>query len=262
MLLSDTGGAGVGNSSGLVGRNLTFHFQTHRDRRVRGALHGHRGRTVDARLRRFPRHARRPESPARRHRRDQRRRGPDRRGGVLRSACSASLGVRRRRCFKRLMRQSPGRDRVGRAGDAGRGRAAADAIASTSIPRCAISTACRCARVTYANHAFELAARDFYAPKLLDILGAAGARYAAIAPRRRDSGVARTSWGRCASATTRRPACATPTAASTTSATSTPPTARCSRRRRGFNPTMTIVALATRVGAAMVSPGSPESALG
>ncbi|HWE31480.1 MAG TPA: GMC oxidoreductase, partial [Polyangia bacterium] len=30
----------------------------------------------------------------------------------------------------------------------------------------------------------------------------------------------------------------------------------------GFNPTMTIVALATRVGAAMVSPGSPERALG
>lgn len=30
----------------------------------------------------------------------------------------------------------------------------------------------------------------------------------------------------------------------------------------GFNPTMTIVALATRVAAAMVSPGSPERALG
>jgi len=29
----------------------------------------------------------------------------------------------------------------------------------------------------------------------------------------------------------------------------------------GFNPTMTIVALATRVAAAMVSPGSPERAL-
>ena len=38
------------------------------------------------------------------------------------------------------------------------------------------------ARVTYQNHAFELAARDFYSPKLVEILGASGARWAGIAP--------------------------------------------------------------------------------
>ena len=46
LLLSDPGGAGVGNSSGLVGRNLMFHLQTVAIGIFAERLHGHRGRTV------------------------------------------------------------------------------------------------------------------------------------------------------------------------------------------------------------------------
>src|SRR5258706_2187864 len=46
LFLSDPGGAGLGNSSGLVGRNLTFHFQTSAVGVFDERLHGHRGRTV------------------------------------------------------------------------------------------------------------------------------------------------------------------------------------------------------------------------
>ena len=37
-------------------------------------------------------------------------------------------------------------------------------------------------RITYENHAFELGARDFYSPKLIELLGKSGAKYAFIAP--------------------------------------------------------------------------------
>ena len=116
------------------------------------------------------------------------------------------------------------------------------------------------ARITYENHAFELAARDFYAPKLLDILGAAGARCAFIAPHD-----------------------AIPQSAhvmGTLRFGSDPATSVCDADGQfhdignlyaadgslfptssGFNPTLTIMALAMRVAGGMVSPGSPERAI-
>src|SRR5581483_9411033 len=47
LLLSNPGGPGVGNSSGQVGRNLTFHLQTVAFGIFEERLHGHRGRAVD-----------------------------------------------------------------------------------------------------------------------------------------------------------------------------------------------------------------------
>jgi choline dehydrogenase-like flavoprotein len=161
--------------------------------------------------------------------------------------------------FKRLMRQSPGRDRaialVLQAEDAPQPTNRVDldpaVVDLDGLP---------VARVTYQNHAFELTARDFYSPKLLDILGASGARWTAIVPQDQIP--------------------ASDHIMGTLRFGDDPTSSVCDRNGRfhdvgnlfcadgalfptssGFNPTMTIIALATRVAAAMVSPTSPESAL-
>ena len=154
LFLSDPGGAGVGNSSGLVGRNLMFHFQTIALGIFDERLHGYRGRAVSRRLRRFPRRAERSDAPARRHRRDQRRRRPARGGALLRdqdgSAArrraaqgddapepGSAIASSRLRCRPRTRRSRP--------------------TASISIPTSATSIGLPVARLTYKNHAFELA---------------------------------------------------------------------------------------------------------
>ena len=46
LLLSGSNATGIGNSSGMVGRNLMFHFQTLAIGIFNQRLHSHRGRTV------------------------------------------------------------------------------------------------------------------------------------------------------------------------------------------------------------------------
>ena len=110
LLAVGSGRRRLGNSSGLVGRNLMFHYRRSRSASSTSAstaiaaapsTHGFtdfRGVPGD------------PESPARRHRRDQRRRRADRRGAVYAQIVNVLRldGAR----FKALMRQSPVRDRV------------------------------------------------------------------------------------------------------------------------------------------------------
>ena len=115
-------------------------------------------------------------------------------------------------------------------------------------------------RVTYANHKWELATRDFYSPKMLDILGAAGASHGFIAP------IDTVSTSRHIMGTLRFGA--------------DPKTSVCNADGQfhdvgnlfaadgslfptssGFNPTLTITALSMRVAAALVNPSSPLSAL-
>jgi choline dehydrogenase-like flavoprotein len=115
-------------------------------------------------------------------------------------------------------------------------------------------------RVTYKNHAFELGARAFYAPLLIKVLGAAGAKFAAVGPPD-DIPASAHIMG-------------------TLRFGSDPKTSVCDATGRfhdignlyasdgslmptssGFNPTMTIVALALWVGGGIVSPGSPQKAL-
>jgi choline dehydrogenase-like flavoprotein len=162
--------------------------------------------------------------------------------------------------FKRLLRKSPGRDRavvlVMQAEDAPQPTNRVDLD-----PAVRDLDGLPVARVTYKNHAFELDASAFYAPKLIEILGASGARWAAIAP----------SDGIPASAHIM----------GTLRFGTDPATSVCDANGRfhdlgnlyaadgalfptssGFNPTLTICALATRVGAAIINPGSPEGALG
>jgi len=257
LLLSDPGGPGVGNSSGLVGRNLTFHLQTEAIGVFEERLHGHRSRAVDtgfADFRGVPGDATRPL------------------GGIVEISAGEGpvaeaafyarvfgmLGFDGPR-FKRLMRQSPGRDRavvlVLQAEDAPQPTNRVDLD-----PDVRDLDGLPVARVTYANHKFELDARDFYSPKLLEILGASGARWAAIAPFDTIPGSAHIM--------------------GTLRFGNDPATSVCDAGGRfhdvgnlyaadgalfptssGFNPTMTIMALATRVAAVMVNASAPEAAL-
>jgi len=161
--------------------------------------------------------------------------------------------------FKALMRQSPGRDRVMILV-----MQAEDAPQSTNIvdldPAIVDLDGLPVARCTYQNHAFETSASTFYSPKLLDILTGAGAHYAFIAPRddipSSDHIMGTLRFG-------------TDSTSSVCDANGKLwdlgnlyvgdgalfPTSA------GYNPTMTITALALRVGAAMVNPSSPETVI-
>lgn len=250
---------GVGNASGMVGRCLMFHLQTIGIGIFDERVHSHRGRAVSHGFSDFRGKPKDPMHPL---------------GGIVEiSGGSGALeeasfylrvlkllspkfdGLR----FKRLMQESPGRDRVVelvmQAEDAPQlgNRVDLDPAVKDldGLP---------VARVTYSNHAFELDASRFYAPKLLDVLGASGARYGFIAPK--DD---------------------IPTSAhvmGTLRFGNDPKTSVCDATGRfhdvenlyasdgalfptssGYNPTHTIITLATRVAAEMVSPGSPERAL-
>lgn len=115
-------------------------------------------------------------------------------------------------------------------------------------------------RITYQPHAFEQTAADYYGPKMLDILMASGAKYAALQPMETPSqsrhlhGTLR--FGKDPTQSVCRPdgrlhdidnlyACGGalfPTSS-------------------GYNPTLTMAALAMRIGGEMIFPGSPEKAL-
>ncbi len=258
LFLSDPGGAGVGNSSGLVGRNLTFHLQTVAIGIFEERLHGHRGRAVDTGFADFRGVPGDPNRPL---------------GGIVEISAGEGPVAEAQfyaqifrvlgfdgAAFKRLMRQSPGRDRsvvlVMQAEDAPQPTNRVDLD-----PAVRDLDGLPVARVTYANHAFELGARQFYAPRLLDILGASGARWAAIAPQDAIPQSAHVMGTLRFGADAATSVCdadgrfhdvgnlyAADGALFPTSS--------------GFNPTLTIMALATRVGAAMVAPGAPERALG
>ena len=258
LFLSDPGGAGIGNTSGMVGRNLTFHFQTAAIGVFEERLHGHRGRTVTHGFSDFRGRPNDPLQPL---------------GGIVEISGSEfplfeagfyqrvfSLlggfdGVR----FKKLMRQSPLRDRI-----IALALQAEDAPQTTNRvdldPAIVDLDGTPVARVTYQNHAFELSARDFYAPKMIQLLGAAGARYAAVAPADEISASAHIM--------------------GTLRMGNDPSTSVCDAAGKfhdignlyggdgalfptssGFNPTLTIIALAARVGAGLAFPGNPEAAL-
>jgi choline dehydrogenase-like flavoprotein len=157
------------------------------------------------------------------------------------------------------LRQSPGRDRI-----VALAMQAEDAPQPTN--RIDLDPAIKdldglpVARVTYQNHDFELNARSFYEPKILELIQASGARWGAIAPKDDIPGSAHIM--------------------GTLRFGNDPKTSVCDPNGRfhdvtnlyasdgalfptsaGWNPTMTIVALALWVGASMVFPGSPQKAI-
>ncbi len=259
LLMSDPGGPGLGNSSDMVGRNLMFHLQTNAVGIFNDRLHGHRGRTVChgfADFRGKPNDAQHPLGGIVEISGSE---GPVDEGGYYADILSRLLlkfdGVR----FKSLMRQSPFRDRIivftMQAEDA------PQATNRVDLDPAVVDVFGKPApRVTYKNHDFELSASKFYAPKLVEIMGAAGARWAANPPLD-DVPASAHVMGTLRFGTD-------------------PKTSVCDATGRfhdiqnlycsdgalfptssGYNPTMTICSLSSRVAAEILFPGSPLQAI-
>jgi choline dehydrogenase-like flavoprotein len=256
LLLSDKGGPGLGNSSGVLGRNLMFHLQTTAVGIFPQRVHGHRGKTVSTGFADFRGVPNDPNHPL---------------GGIVELSGSEFLldeanyyrqifGVFgfNAQLLKNLMRQSPGRDRV-----LAIAMQAEDAPQLTNQvdldPAVVDIDGLPVPRITYANSQFELSASAFYGPKILDFMGASGAKYAALGPASMpgsDHIMGTLRMGMDPTTSVCDPTgrfhdignlyCADGALFPTSS---------------GFNPTMTIVALSLWVAGGMVSPGNPEAVL-
>jgi choline dehydrogenase-like flavoprotein len=265
-LLSDPQGRGLGNSSGHLGRHMMFHFQTITAGIYKQRLHGERGRSVTHAMSDF--------------------RGTQEGGALLRSdvplggivefgtssepitaareslrpeavAFAKFVGV----SFKQLLVESPFSAHIAvltmQGEDAPQGNNRVDLdptvrdVYGLPVPR-----------LTYKNHAFELEAAELYKPKMLAIHEKAGAAYGftspfdpAVPPRSRHvlgglrmgDDPAQTvcdRWGKFHDLDNLY--CADGGVFPTGS---------------GYNPTLTIIAVALRTAAAIVSPGAPERQL-
>lgn len=168
---------GLGNSSGMVGRNLTFHYQTFAVGIFDERIHGHRGRSVSHGMADFRGSAQdyvnHPlggiiEFAAA--------------GDVIQEAIEYSLLMGFKGHFLRmLMQQSPMRDRL--AAMIMQGEDAPQFSNQVDLdPDYKDIDGIPVPRVTYKPHKFELHASHFYQPKMLKIMKAAGAKFAFIAP--------------------------------------------------------------------------------
>jgi choline dehydrogenase-like flavoprotein len=251
---------GLGNSSGMVGRNLMFHYQTIALGIFDERVHGYRGRTVAHGFADFRGKPNDPNRPL---------------GGIteisgggfpIGEAAFYARIINQLRggrwdgvAFKKLMRQSPGRDRVMilvvQAEDAPQTSNLVDLDPSVvdldGLP---------VARCTYKNHAFEVDAGTFYEPKLLDVLQAAGARYAAIAPRDAIPS-SQHIMGTLRSGTNAATSVTDPNGKFWDLGNLYASDGAIFPTSSGYNPTMTIVAMALRVAAAIVKPSAPASVI-
>jgi choline dehydrogenase-like flavoprotein len=265
LRLSDPGGKGIGNSSDMVGRNLMFHLQTSCVGIFNERMHGHRGRTVDTGFADFRGKAvnYNPNDMS------------TALGGIVEISGSerpvneasycAEILVRSQfkldgGLFKKMMRQSPFRDRI-----IVLTMQAEDAPQATNVvdldPSVVDFFGTPAPRITYANHPYELAASTYRGPIMMDpIFKHAGARWAAVTPRDAIPGSAHIM--------------------GTLRFGTDPAKSVCDKAGKlhdvqnlwcsdgalfptssGYNPTMTIVALACWVAGNMVFPGAPQKAL-
>ncbi len=253
LLLSDPGGPGLGNSSGMVGRNLMFHFQTQAIGIFNERFHGHRGRSVTHGIADFRGVPGDPQHPL---------------GGIIEIGTSSEalgesinyvtfpgIGTK----LKNWVRQSPFRDRL-----MALEMQAEDAPQLTNRvdldPKVRDLDGLPVARVTYSNHAFELGARAFYSPKMLDILVKAGAKYAFIAPSD-DPPQSRHVMGTLRCGNDSKTSVCDPTGRFHDYPNLYAADGSLFPTSAGYNPILTIVTVASRVAGEMISPGSPEKAL-
>jgi len=272
LLLSDMGGTGVGNSSDMVGRNLMFHLQTSCVGIFNDRLHGHRGRTVDHGFADFRGVAASydPNDPS------------TALGGIVEISGSERpineaqyyAQIMRAilkfdsRIFKKMMRQSPFRDRI-----VVLTMQAEDAPQATNRvdldPAIVDFFGAPAPRVTYANHPYELAASDYRSKLMVDVTDGAG-----------KGAIFKNAGARWAAVTPRDTIPASAHIMGTLRFGSDPATSVCDATGKlhdvtnlwcsdgalfptssGYNPTMTICALSCWVGANMVFPGNPAQAL-
>jgi choline dehydrogenase-like flavoprotein len=161
--------------------------------------------------------------------------------------------------FKAMMRQSPGRDRI-----------VAMVIQAEDAPqvqnRVDLDPAVKdldglpVARVTYQNHPFELEARRVYGPKLVELLGASGAKYAFVSPIDEISASAHV-MGTLRMGSDPASSVCDPTGRFHDVGNLYAGDGALFPTSSGFNPTHTLITLATRVAAEMVFPGAPERGL-
>jgi choline dehydrogenase-like flavoprotein len=256
LLLSDLDGPGLGNSSGYVGRNVMFHHQTLGVGIYPQDLHGERGKSVSTGFSDFRGVPNDPSRPL---------------GGIVEFGTNSekisdavqymTLGFRGA-TLKSYLRSSPfgrhiavlimqGEDAPQLTNRMDLDPAVKD-INGLPVPR-----------VTYAAHPFELTARAFYGPKLIELHGASGAQFAFVAPVN-DGGV--TPASRHVLGTLRMgndPKTSVTDAFgklhdldNVWSADGAPfPTGS------GYNPTLTIQAMALRTAGAIVDPQRPDAVI-
>jgi gluconate 2-dehydrogenase alpha chain len=257
-LLSDPGGGGLGNSSGLVGRNLMFHHQTVAIGVYRERFHGERGRSVTSGITDFRGVPGDRERPL---------------GGIIEFGTSSrkvsdevvsslvSLRLRGER-LRRWLQASP----LG-ARNAALIMQGEDAPQLTNRvdldPQVRDIHGLPVPRITYRAHAFELEARRFYGPKLLALHEAAGAQFAFVAPPFDGNQAPVSSHVLGTLRMGRDPKASVTDAFSRfhdvenlyATDGSVLPTSS------GYNPTLTLQALALRAAGAMLDPKSPRSAV-
>jgi gluconate 2-dehydrogenase alpha chain len=246
--------SGVGNSSGLVGAHLMFHFQTQVVGILNQRVHGHRGRSVTIGMSDFRGTPGDPDHPM---------------GGIIELATTGDLIGESKNyalalgktgsLLTRLVEQSPFRDKL--IAMIMQGEDAPQASNRVDLDPALVDVYGRpAARVTYANHAWETTTRDFYIPKMLAIMKQAGAQFGLVDP------IDSPSASRHVMGTMRM-------GADPTASVCDPvgkmhdlgnvwvadgalfPTSS------GFNPTLTLQTLALWVAANMVSPANPTSVL-
>ncbi len=254
-LLSDPGGPGLGNSSGQLGRNLMFHFQTLAIGIYRQSLHGERGKSVSAGFSDFRGVPGDPDRPL---------------GGIVEFGTNSEKIAeaknylldtgQRGASLKSFLRSSPFGAHI--AVMTMQGEDAPQPTNRVDLdPDLRDVDGLPVSRVTYQPHAMELAASRFYAPKLIDLHGAAGAQFAFVAPRYDG-----------------QPAPRTRHVLGTARMGDDPRTSVVDRWQKfhdldnlwqvdggvlptgsGYNPTLTLQALALRAAGAIVDPSRPEA---
>ena len=252
LLASNAASGGVGNANGLVGRNLMFHLEWYVIGIFEQRLHSHRGRDFTHAMSDFLGEPGNLEKPV----------GGlvcfDTAGTVIQEALiyTNEMGMSGG-MLESAMKQSPLRDRfinvkmIGEDAPQLSNRVDLD-------PEVKDLNGIPAARSTYASQEFELAARRFYSPRLAEIVRGAGAKHTLIAPlsdrphlTRHIAGTLR--FGR------------------------DPRTSVCNPQGRfhevgnlyamdgslfptfpGFNPSLTIMSLASYLAAQLVSPADPR----
>ena len=256
LLALSGGGTPLGNASGLVGRNLMLHHGVNVLGVFEDQLHGHRGRGSTHAFTDFRVPSNRSQPV----------------GGIvvvttvpylIQQAQTylgqfGPLGIKGA-LFKKFLRQARPRDRLLSLNMYGED-APHPANTVDLDPAIRDVDGIPVARLTYQTHRYELAAEQFYVPKMIDIVGAAGARFGAQAPNGDPPGAGHLM--------------------GTLRSGSDPATSVCRPDGRfhdignlygtgaslfptssGFNPTLTITMLATYVAASALFPGDPARAL-